>query len=155
MVLTMLLTAAIAAPPAIAATIVTSDVLSMMLIGALVFAVMAFFAVPPAALQLATPNRMRGQVSALYIIMHNLVGIGAGPVVVALLNDLVFEDGARVGHSLAMLAAIAAPVSLAVVSSGAVGTTGWRRRDPTFASFRPRTSPSIPGIWHWTRAGAA
>jgi MFS family permease len=120
MILTMLLTASLAAPPAIAATMVSSDVLSLMLIALLVFAIMAFFAVPPAALQLTTPNHMRGQVSALYIIMHNLVGIGAGPVIVALLNDVVFEDGARVGHSLATLAAIAAPVSLAVV--------GWGRR---------------------------
>lgn len=120
MVLTMLLTAAAAALPAVAATIVNDDVLSMTLIGAVVFAVMAFFAVPPAAIQLATPNRMRGQVSALYIIMHNLVGIGTGPVLVALLNDVVFQNGARVGHSLAALAAIAAPVALAVL--------GWGRR---------------------------
>lgn len=125
MVLTMLLTAAAAAPLAVAGTLVSDPRLSMTLIGAFVFAVMAFFTVPPAALQLATPNRMRGQVSALYIIMHNFVGIGTGPVLVALLNDLLFQDGARVGHSLLILAAITAPLS--------VGVLAWGRRHCKFA----------------------
>ncbi|MFC3051822.1 MFS transporter [Kordiimonas pumila] len=52
----------------------------------------AMLGLPPIALQLATPNRMRGQVSGLSLMISNLVGLGAGPVVIAGLSEFVFPD---------------------------------------------------------------
>jgi MFS family permease len=43
-----------------------------------------------AAMLMVTPNKMRGQMTALFLAMYNVVGFGAGPTVVALLTDYVF-----------------------------------------------------------------
>ena len=57
--------------------------------------------IAPAALQPITPNQMRAQVSALYLLAVNLIGLGIGPTFVALLTDYLYGDPALVGHSLA------------------------------------------------------
>ena len=54
------------------------------------------FGVAPAALQELMPNSMRGQASALYLFIVNLLGLGIGPTFLALMTDYVFgEDGIR------------------------------------------------------------
>lgn len=64
-----------------------------------------------AALQEMTPNRMRGQVSALYLFFLNLTGIGLGPTIVALFTDEVYGGDASVRFSIATIVAIAMPVA--------------------------------------------
>lgn len=63
--------------------------------------------VAAAALQQATPNRMRGVVSALYLFSINLIGLGFGPTAVALVTDFVFADEQKVRYSLAIVIPIA------------------------------------------------
>jgi MFS family permease len=60
----------------------------------------------PSAIGAVTPNEMRGQVSALYLLSINLLGIGLGPTVPALFTDFVFKDEALLGASLVTTAAI-------------------------------------------------
>ena len=74
--------------------------------------------IAPAALQPVTPNQMRAQVSALYLLAVNLIGLGIGPTFVALLTDYIYEDPALVGHSLATVVAISAPLSALVLYTG-------------------------------------
>ena len=64
-----------------------------------------------AAFQEMTPNRMRGQVTALYLFFLNLVGIGLGPTLVALLTEHVYGGDASVRFSIATVVAVTAPVS--------------------------------------------
>jgi MFS family permease len=67
-----------------------------------------------AAVQELTPNRMRAQVSALYLFVVNILGLGLGPTAVALLTDYVFRDDAAVRYSLSVviLVSLAFAVSL-------------------------------------------
>ena len=60
----------------------------------------------PTVIQLATPNRIRAQASAIYLLAINLVGIGLGPTVIALITDYVFHNDKAVGHSIAIVAAV-------------------------------------------------
>lgn len=60
----------------------------------------------PAAIGAVTPNEMRGQVSALYLLVINFLGIGLGPTVPALFTDFLFRDEARLGASLILTAAV-------------------------------------------------
>jgi MFS family permease len=69
-------------------------------------------------LQLMTPGPMRAQVAALYFLLANLIGIGLGPTVVALLTDFVFADDAAIGKSLALSAALLIPVASALIWAG-------------------------------------
>ena len=62
------------------------------------------FGAAAAALQQVTPNRMRGMVSAFYLFFLNLIGIGLGPTIIALITDYVFHDDQAVGFSLAIMA---------------------------------------------------
>ena len=48
--------------------------------------------------------------SAVYLFVLNLAGIGFGPTLVALITDYGFDDTSRVGWSLAIVGAIAAPL---------------------------------------------
>lgn len=64
-----------------------------------------------AALQIITPNQMRGQIRAAYQFVFNVVGFGAGSFCVALFTDFVFGDEAALRYSLATVAAIIGPVA--------------------------------------------
>ena len=64
-----------------------------------------------AAVQMITPNQMRGQIRAAYQFVFNVVGFGAGPFLVALFTDYVFHDDAALRYSLAAVAAIIGPVA--------------------------------------------
>jgi len=53
-----------------------------------------------ATLPLVTPNRLRAQVVALYLLCANLLGLTLGPTSVGALTDYVFKDQARLGDAL-------------------------------------------------------
>jgi MFS family permease len=68
------------------------------------------YACAGAALQLIVPNRARAQVSALYITMTTLIGLGVGPLVVGLMTDHVFSAPQDIRYSLSIVVGLAAPV---------------------------------------------
>lgn len=72
-------------------------------------------AMPPGlvytALQVITPNELRGQVLAAYLLITNFVAFLFAPLVVALLTEKVYQDDAAVGYSLSTLAAITYPTA--------------------------------------------
>jgi MFS family permease len=53
-----------------------------------------------AALQVIVPNEMRGQITALFLFIFSLIGLGLGPTVVALLTDYVFGADSMVRYSI-------------------------------------------------------
>jgi hypothetical protein len=64
------------------------------------------------AFQLIIPNRARAQVSALYVTLTTLVGLGVGPIVVGLMTDHVFHGPAAIRYSLAIVVSVPAPLML-------------------------------------------
>ena len=50
------------------------------------------FGAGPSALPLLVPNRLRGQVVALYLLIANLIGQGGGPWIVAVFTDQIMKD---------------------------------------------------------------
>jgi MFS family permease len=64
-----------------------------------------------AAVQMITPNQMRGQIRAAYQFVFNVVGFGAGPFIVALFTDYVFGYDGALRYSLATVAAIIGPAA--------------------------------------------
>lgn len=67
-----------------------------------------------AAVQAAVPAARRGMTAAIYYLLIGLVGMTAGPLLVALLSDHLF-GAAQVGRSLATAAALLAPPSAALL----------------------------------------
>lgn len=58
----------------------------------------------PSTLQQLTPNRMRATVSAAYVFVINLVGLGLGPTATALLGDTLFPFESGIRYAIAIIA---------------------------------------------------
>ncbi|MGQ0641149.1 MAG: spinster family MFS transporter [Gemmatimonadaceae bacterium] len=107
-----------ALPFAAAGALAPSPWLSLVAYAAYQFFMMMPWGVASAAIQLIAPNEMRGQISALYLFSINIVGLGLGPTIVALLTDGVYGGGAGVRYSLVTVAAVLIPASAIFLGAG-------------------------------------
>jgi MFS family permease len=73
------------------------------------------FGASVAALQQITPNRMRGVVAASYLFVANLIAITFGPLSVALVTDLVFQDELLLKYSLVIVGATSALIASTIL----------------------------------------
>lgn len=64
-----------------------------------------------AAIQSITPNKMRGQITALYYFVLAIFGIGLGPSLMAFLTDVVFGDETKLRYAMSASAAVAPPLA--------------------------------------------
>jgi MFS family permease len=72
----------------------------------------------PAALQMVTPNERRGQVSATYLFLLNLLGLGLGPAITGAIATYVFKDRAMIGQALVVTILLLQPLAfISVVAS--------------------------------------
>jgi len=62
-----------------------------------------------AHIQIITPPRLRGRVSAMYIFAYNFMGLCLGPTLVAFFTESIFHDPASVGKSIALLNLLLGP----------------------------------------------
>ncbi len=90
--------------------------LAMLMFVPVLFCKPIAFACIPIALQLILPNRLRGQVSAIYLTVLLLFGMVLGPMIVAWLSDHIFtaKDGIR--YAIVAITAGAVPVMILLVS---------------------------------------
>ena len=100
-----------ALPFGLLAPLIPSGGLSLTLIGGFLFAGAMPYGGAAAAFQEITPNRMRGQVSAVYLFWLNLAGIGLGSTVVALATQHLFGGDKGVSAALALVTSIGAALS--------------------------------------------
>jgi MFS family permease len=91
--------------------------LALVLYGFNYFVAMIGPAAQNAALQIITPNEMRGQVTALYLLVFNLIGFGLGPWVIGLLTDAFFGEP-NLRYSLALTAAVMGPLASFIIWRG-------------------------------------
>jgi len=68
-----------------------------------------------AAMQVVTPNELRAQVNAVYMLTISVLGQGLGPTVVALMTDFVFRDEADLRYAMLTAGLIANPISLFLI----------------------------------------
>ncbi len=99
------------APFGVALGFVENDILALVTIGVAIFFSAFQGGLVAASLQIMTPNRMRGQVVAVYQLLANLIGLGLGPTVVALCTDYVFANDAAIGKSIALVCAELCPLT--------------------------------------------
>jgi MFS family permease len=67
------------------------------------------------AIQLITPNEMRGQINAVYLFAIGVIGGGFGPTAIALLTDRLFQDEAMLRYAMALFTAMAGPVGIGLI----------------------------------------
>jgi MFS family permease len=76
-----------------------------------VFCASLALAMAPAALQVVTPNQMRAQVSATWMLFLNIITAGIGPTAVGVITDRVFADPMAVGQSIALVNVVSVPLA--------------------------------------------
>lgn len=81
--------------------------LALAVLGLAMFFASFPIATSAAALQWMAPNQMRAQVTALFFLFMNLMGITGGATLVALCTDYVFRDDKAVGFSMSIIASAA------------------------------------------------
>jgi MFS family permease len=110
--------AALSIPFSVAAPLMPTPGMAMLMFGpAFVFG-SAYVSLGPSTIQMVTPNEMRGQVSAISLMLTNLLGGVLGPAAVAFATDRVFGDPALVGRSLALVAALLGPLAVLLIAWG-------------------------------------
>jgi MFS family permease len=68
-----------------------------------------------ASIQLILPNQVRGQASALFLFILNLVGNTIGPLMPGLLNNYLFKNEQMLGQSLGLTIGVAACLELITI----------------------------------------
>lgn len=104
--------------PSLFGTTLTDTRLAVPAFAVLVFCGSLTIAVGPAALQLVTPGPVRAQVSALWMLVLNLVTAAIGPTLVGIVTDRVFGDPLAVGQSMAVINLACMPLALLLLWAG-------------------------------------
>jgi MFS family permease len=94
--------------------LMSSGTWAAVLLGPALFFSSMPFGLAPAAIQQLLPNTMRGQASAIYLFVLNLIGLGIGPTLIAVLTEDVFQDKQAVHLSL-LIAGLFAHVTAVVL----------------------------------------
>lgn len=99
-----------ALPVAIAFPLVASPWIALLLLAMVLFFGTVPFGAGVSTFPLITPNRMRAQVVAMYLLVANLLGYSAGPLLIAWMTDNIFGSPEAINMSLA----IAPPATMSV-----------------------------------------
>lgn len=97
------------------APLMPTPTLSLILFAPAIFLLTMPYPLAGAAIQFVTPNRMRGQTSAVYLTIINLVGLGIGPILVGLFTDYLFTSPKDVRYSIAIVNFVSAPAAAALL----------------------------------------
>lgn len=112
--------AAFMVPMSLLATNFTDRALVLALACPFAFGASISMGLAPTALQLVTPNRLRGQIGAAWMLFLNIITAALGPWAVGVINDAWFGDPLAVGQS------IAAVNTLAVSLGGLILWATWK-----------------------------
>jgi MFS family permease len=85
-------------------------------LAAIMFALGFPVALAPSVYQTITPNRLRGQVIALYLLANNIIGMSIGPTAVAFVTNYILKDELRVGTSLSLVCVVASLIGVGLLA---------------------------------------
>jgi MFS family permease len=69
-------------------------------------------------LQIISPNRMRGQITAIFFLFYNLIGQGFSPLLIGMFTDLVLHDETKLRYAILTANLLFLPTSLFVLWLG-------------------------------------
>ncbi|MBT4741202.1 MAG: MFS transporter [Rhodospirillaceae bacterium] len=99
-------------------TLVPDKDLSLILLAPVVFFGTMPFGTGPSALPLIVPNRLRGQMVAIYLLVANVIGQGGGPFLVAVFTDYVLGDANLIRYSISIVCPTVMLIGAAILFFG-------------------------------------
>jgi len=85
--------------------------LSLIAVGIAIFFIGFPSGLSAASLQTITPANFRGQAGAVFLLICNVLGLGIGPIMVALITEQFFGDKMMIGSSLLVTSLILMPLA--------------------------------------------
>lgn len=116
-VLIVMLSALTQAPLLIGAFLVDNLPLALGLAAAGMVCSCMFGGLQAGTLQLLTPGNMRGRMSAIYLLVANIAGMGIGPFIIGFCSEHVFSGPTSLGKSLALITGLAVVGSLIILAT--------------------------------------
>lgn len=114
----IMLLAIAASIPAVLAPLMPNEQLALLLTIPMLFLHYAHFGIAIAALQLITPNQMRGLVSAIMLFMTNILGLALGGSIIAFFTDYVFLNDSSLNLSISIVSAVCYPLAALFIYLG-------------------------------------
>jgi MFS family permease len=102
-ILAVLVSIALQLPLFVGAMLVPSTQLAIALLAASAFAICLNGGLQTATVQALAPNPLHGRVTALYLLSANLVGLGVGPTLIALVAERMLGGPQQIGLALALV----------------------------------------------------
>lgn len=110
--------------------------LALLCLAPTVFFLAFSVALAPASASFISPNRFRGQAIALYLFGANLIGLGFGATIVAVITDYVFGDPGALRYSLAIFSVV---IPLLAILTLAIGITPYRKHAKMMLTDQTKT----------------
>lgn len=106
---------AIGAPFALLAPLAGDAETAVLLVAPAIFFLAGAPTLATVAVHMVAPIRARAQLQGVYLMLTNIVGLGMGPTLTALISKWFFDGPQDIGLGLAVMAAVASPVALVVL----------------------------------------
>lgn len=113
-----MLTVVLAIPCALAMLTVSNPMLAIVFFGFHMAFILSTASMGPAAIQVVTPQALRGRISAIYVLVTGLIGMTVGPSLVGWLTESVFADSMKIGWSLMVLVVVMLSLVIALFAFG-------------------------------------
>jgi len=104
----------LAIPFALLASLSASPFLALLGLCGIVLLIAVPVAMGPFIVQTTTPNEFRGVAISIYLLIVNIIGLGAGPLSVALISDKILHNDQLIGQSMAILSVVGLPIAAAL-----------------------------------------
>lgn len=98
-------------PAGIAAYLVPHAGLAIALLGLFMFAIAGFQTMTVATVVLFTPHPLRAKALSILAMINSVIGVSAGPAIVALVSDGWFQDDVAIGKATALELAVLVPLA--------------------------------------------
>ena len=133
----MVITALAAVIPATAAPLAGSATATLLLLGPATLLSGSYLGVMAVSFVVISPNQLRGQLTAVYIFVTNILGMAVGTSVLAAFTDFLYQDDALLHYSIATAVAIFYPSAallfwycLPAYRKAAAETGNWKLGQP-------------------------
>ena len=111
----VLASAIIQFPLLMGAYLVTDTTIALILAAAGMATVSTIGGLQAATLQILTPASMRGRMTAIYLLVANMAGMGLGPLVIGFVSEHMFDGSASLGKALAMVTGVSLTVGISLL----------------------------------------
>ncbi|PQZ84807.1 MULTISPECIES: MFS transporter [unclassified Brevundimonas] len=68
-----------------------------------------------ATLQILTPATMRGRMTAIYLLVANMAGMGLGPLIIGFVSEHLFDGPTSLGKALALVTAVSLSIGIVLL----------------------------------------